>query len=1238
MPAAPNPFGLVPLGAKALKDFRARDEVGALSRLVAADIRRSDLLPFGVADNVVDRVNDLLVQPAIAGGLAKWLDTGDEQMREPLQAQFAQLLHFEEQGVDSEPLAALVVHLIETNLSRAKRSEREAIRLEGERTRRQLKGLEEQVADVGSTLGSSGPVTARSLETARAVVELPPSQADVIEKLVEVDADGAIPLEEALAAGGAQRVVDAIDGSPPWIENSSADVWQAAARLAESAGRIQQAQRGYERAADHPGATDRVRQLVRASNAARMQGDDSRAQELLEIARSEDAGNPAVLLRDAREELDADEKLKLLDQIDPVDDDQAGSVETVRAETLLAMREFGRAREAVARARRLQADTRNADELSASITLTEAELGMPDDSEYEVPSEALVSAAETFLTLANEMQDQHRWYEAAVLTGRAILSFGLAGNSSEASKLLDDVKADGRMLESVDARRLFASGALLLQRLDDVLALVPQSEDETDRLDRAAAHVMSGDAARSAAAVGELTELMKAGGEGSARAAYLLLCASTNNVEVEWNTDAEQLVAAEQPWTVTMLRAFRLTTEGDLEGAETHLRQHSDRPTALRYLVHLAGRREEHEKALRLAETLVQRYGAPVDRLQLAAALARDGRRDTAIDRLLALAHDENVSVDDRTTAYARAARLAQDAEKFPELEDIALEWARHDDSSDPRWVAILAMAMRFRHADALKAWGELGEPEADSLTRALLLSEVFMLAAEPVRALERIATLSDRFERPEELEVGLIFASIRLEEATPELSPELAARIRESYETFFERFPNSTRLRAIPIDPENPAESLIAAFGEQLEHRAEQTDELATGIRAGVTAVAMLAVAAGKSVGETLFLLPALPLEYPDDQFERLDRVDAAAAYEAGAAIWDPTAIFVVASLGPQLERKLRNALPASTVVRATQLDAARDPISSGGVGRGEISVVQGALAVGEWSDSDRATNDRRAVEMHRLATDLATVVVGNGQDDDELFTIASNNDAPPAIRSWAGTFAVARRDGLVIFSDDRVIRRSARELGLKAFGTLALLDVLVDRGACSADERDSARQRLLSRGAWGVRHSVDELVRLGREANWQPTPGLRAPLGDMTAWFSLLTRWAERILAFLDAVSREAPRDMDKWVHRAVDAATHDVGGDYLSHANAFLLAAINPLEDPPRMSDNGLRALISSLRRLRYFEVFRPPHDLLVTAVAEMLATADDDRVRALIFRRISDRLGDEDQALLRQHFVR
>jgi hypothetical protein len=346
----------------------------------------------------------------------------------------------------------------------------------------------------------------------------------------------------------------------------------------------------------------------------------------------------------------------------------------------MSKREWGPAREAIGRGRTLHADPRGPDELEAGLVLSEAQMGNPDG---ELPLEQLIGAGETFVRLADEMRARELWYGVAILTGRAILGFALGGNRNEASRLLDDAVAEERLLGTHEARRLLANGALLLQRLEDVLALVPVGGNESDQLDRAAANVMSGEPARSAAAAVELGELMRGGGEEQTRAAYLLLCAATNNEAVEWDVDAERLVAEEQPWTATMLKAFRLATEGDLAGAEAYIRPHTNNPTALRYLVHLAGRRDEHEKARRLAETLVQRTGASGDRLMLGSVLARTGQTGTAIEQLIALGRDPNASVDDRISAYARAAVLAQNSEQFAQLETISREWAVIDDSAD---------------------------------------------------------------------------------------------------------------------------------------------------------------------------------------------------------------------------------------------------------------------------------------------------------------------------------------------------------------------------------------------------------------------------------------------------------------------------------------------------------------------------------------------------------------------------
>jgi tetratricopeptide (TPR) repeat protein len=1217
----------MPMAKKAIEDFYARNEIASLFRHVKNDIRKSHLLPSGMAQDVVKRLDGLLVQPNIAGALQKWLDTGDSSIRQPLQASFEQLLNFD--GVGSDVLAKLVVDAIDANLFRAKRTDREAAHHDNQ----MLRGvLDELKADMARDFQSdAATVTARALRIARDVMGLGASTAAIVAKLIADDPDGAIPMQEALSAGGSAHVADAIRDDAPWLAQGSAPMWEAAGRLAQATGQLAEAQRAYEHAAAHAGVKDRARQLVRASYVAAERNEADASAKLLEAAREHDPQNPAVLLRDARDADDPSVTLAQLEAVEPVDDDQAVLAECIRAEALITVGNFDLAREAIDRARATGSDS-PADELDAIATLTEAHDGI--SASREPNTEKLSLAAETFLRLYHESSENGRWDVAGVYLGRAAVCLALAGNTPESRRRLDEAMGDGRLHTGSEARRVLVSAALLVRRFDVVLRLVPENDDETDRLERAAAQVLGGDPDMITAAATELRDLMGSAGPGADRAAYLLLCAATNNIEIPWDTDAEQMVAEREPLAAAMLHAFRLDAENDLEGAEAVVLPHSDQPDALRQLIHLALRRDAYMKAVRLSETLVQRTGAPTDRLLLASALDRSGQRSTAIDKLLALGRDEHASFDDRRIAWRRACLLQQEGEDFVELEATAREWAGKDPDPEPRWTVLLAIAMQMRHADALSEWRKFGEPAADALGRAQLLAEIFALAGEPPETLAMLASLSDQYDRPEDLEISLMLTTIRCGDI--ELEEDLEARIRESFKTFPERFPESRAMRAISLDLDDPVKSLIDALGEQLEHRSERTQALLAEIRVGRSPAAMLAAAAGRSTGETLFLLEGLPVTYPNDQFERLDKADAAAALATGA-IWDGSSIFVVAALRNDLEKPIRAALPASAVARATQQETAQDLAMANSEQRGEIAFTGSTLQLSEWSEFAQASNRHRIVEMHRLATNLPARPIPSDGEPDELITIAAS-EAPAPIRSWAATFAVARASGLPVYSDDRAVRRGAREIGLRAFGTMALVDVLQDKGMVSSEIRDRVRRRLLSHGALGARYTVEELVQLARQSNWQPNSALRAVLGDASVWFALASSWLDRVLGFLEAVFREAPSQMDSWVHRMIDVMTYDVGGDYESHARLLILAALNPFSEPIRMSDGGLQALIASVRRMRYFEIYCPQPDLLVQAMTVLLEAGEDSPTRAGLFAKVCARLSEQDQAQLRDRFVR
>jgi hypothetical protein len=672
------------------------------------------------------------------------------------------------------------------------------------------------------------------------------------------------------------------------------------------------------------------------------------------------------------------------------------------------------------------------------------------------------------------------------------------------------------------------------------------------------------------------------------------------------------------------------------------LRTHSDEPDALRFLIHISDKKGRPDRVLRFAKTLVERTGSASDRIVLAKALAQDGQQAIAVEQLRALARDPKAGKDEQSRAYGLASSLLQEKRDFGELERLGRDWGEVDADPYPRWLVVMSLAARFQHDDALAAWREFQSPVADTENRALLLAEVFAVAAEPVEALETIASLSDGFGRSERLEVALMHAALRLERVAPALPESLESRVRDSFNTFPERFPNSTLMRAVAIDPDDPVGSLVSTLGDQLEQRADHADQALRDVRTGTSPVAILATSAGRSVGEILMHLPALPLAYPDEQSDQLDRTDAADAYESGAAVWDAAAVFVAAALGNSVENAIRTALPSSTVARVTQTEAASDAVAPKGSGGGQLFLQEGFLRFVEESEYDRQSNERRAKETFRLTRDLTTAATPllAGSDDETLRNLMAivDRDAPTAVRGWAETLAIARAEALAVYSDDRAIRASARQLGLKAFGTPALLDVLVERGQIGADVRDEARARLLANGAWGVQPSVDELVQLAEASNWQPTVGLRAAFNDTSTWIARGARWADVVLGFLDRASSDAPDEMDLWTHRAVDALTEAIGGDYTTNSVNLLLVALSPVAHPARMSDSGLQALIPSLRKLTYFRYFRPPDDILVMAARTLLAGGESEQERAVILKIVLDRLGDDDQALLLDRFTR
>ena len=223
---------------------------------------------------------------------------------------------------------------------------------------------------------------------------------------------------------------------------------------------------------------------------------------------------------------------------------------------------------------------------------------------------------------------------------------------------------------------------------------------------------------------------------------------------------------------------------------------------------------------------------------------------------------------------------------------------------------------MLSRHAEALADLDAAGV-KASTLPQAELLSRILYQAAEPAQALARSAELSARFGRPEGLEALLIVMSPRAEE----LDPQTEAAVREAFETFTARFPNSKRIiqRELP-DSEEGIRQLLA----EMAPAGDRDREIVAGIRDGSTVTAVLAAVHGRSLSELWAALSILPLAYEEATLDDLELQDARRTL-ASPAVLDPTSLSVLALLGEEVAQAVLRALPGAQIPQASLQDADR-------------------------------------------------------------------------------------------------------------------------------------------------------------------------------------------------------------------------------------------------------------------------------------------------------------------------
>ena len=1067
------------------------------------------------------------------------------------------------------------------------------------------------------------------------------SAEDLVAELADEDPDGAQRLEDLLKEGGPMEVVVFLRGRQGPEEGDTLAFLVTAARIAAQIGQFAEAEEAYVWASRLDDLEDntRARQLVRAAAMAQVHAGEDRFRERLDQARALAPEHPGLAIAEARASRDGKWVLNRVANVAPENAQETALLHITRAQAHLALGDEQSATAELEEAR--LADRSNVAvrefESILPVVLAQDQLRRGQRANRR----ALLEAAEGFASLRQGLEEKARWDEAAQFAARTAEAYALAEEFEQAEAVIASVKRPDQL--GPEARTDLGRAALVTRRPELVLSFIEADDLRPEaRLLRAEAEALGGDATARQAAVASLAELLEADDEAIRQnAAFALLAASATEDDVAWNEDAAKLVAAARPMTAALLRAEHLWRNGEHEAAVEALLPHAGERQALRRLRDYAAQDKDFEKALDRSRSLIKQEPNALDRLTHAAILRDSGDEAEAKKEWRAIAEDKDLADQHRADAFRSLMELVGPRD-YGAMRDLARDW--HDQlpkSTEAVWHLAYALARLAEHAEAYKLLTD-NEAEARNLDQAQLVSEVLYRGAPKEEAVPRLDALSSSFERPEQLEGLLFMAFLEAEQEGIEFDEDLAKEIAERFNAFPERFPDSKLMSRVelPDTAEGLTELLRELHGESAEAQARVQKQIADG---ELPVAALAVVSTVKEVGAAWARLRSLPMSFAIPALDQHERAIAADAL-GGAAIWDPTSLCIAGGLGPEIEAKIKAALPGSMIANETLDDAAAASTGPGRRGRSETemgynpSAEQGFI---EEIPAEEVERQRlRAEGMLRLAKEL-DVQPAPGQDaDQDLVKLLDDPEESHAWKTFIGTVMLAERTKRPIYSDDRWIRKFAHEHGLRAFGTLALLDVMRERGMLEETARTQARLRLSASGGWGVALTPEEMALSAREAAWDISAAVTGAFWDRATWRGRPGERMEEFVALFQFAYDEAPETLGKWLRRAISAGTTMF--PHLSSqwwVRTLLLLAWGIEQPKPTVSQAAFHALIEEVKSLPPYLTGRPANDPVLAAMDETLSyfAGMPGEVRAYVFRRLQRRLPGLDGARAIHKFV-
>lgn len=1227
---------LTPMALAAYKSYRAGNLARNLDGLVRAQFERDPRLGPRATESLLEQWHYLHSDRQAATIIAGLLTTREAPYLEALEIRARAMLEGHEMlelGVDAT--VAQLVGAVRNNSVAAQKDPKQASQAATSTLLSAVEPLarEETVQRVEE--GISGLHALLAMPAPRVLI-LPASfdedQQRLLAELQQESESAAARLAEVLTASGVDGLASATRTMPGWAQAEPAAFWRTAGRVLLEAGRLDDAEVAFLQEAETPGAADVVAALMTAARVAEADGRPDDADAHLARARAVDDRHPLVGLFEASRAPTPAERLERCDAVEPATDAQRARKEAQRARALMELGRFDEALGAANISTEL-APHGDGPELATLATIWRARDRMPLKDRDDRP---LIDAARYQLRLYERKLAQGNPEAAAVAAARAALATAILGDLRAAAEAFDRAFGAGQPLHEEANSTLFEA-AITCGDAERARQLLPEEDDGVEsKLQRATVAMLAAETGAAAELLDEVLAEVESGELRDQAIRMRLAAAADPAVPVDpalarGLADAEPLVAG--------VLAQRALADHDFVAARQHISSHDD-PPSLAIRVEIAEQEGQLSEAVGLQAALTRRLPSSENLLRLAGLRARAGDLLGAIRDAMRLATDERKQRGVRDFAFGLAAQAASDAGEFGELEDIADRWGElSPNRDDPPWAQAFALARQHRHADALALIRrrEL-EPDTDG-NRHLLMAELYTHGvSEASERLRALRDLSERFNRPIELEQAFIVAVLATPDDQRPQDETLIARFQDAIRTFSERFPESNAIRAINIDEDEDGEAIVAKLAEVQgaddQEAVDARQDAIDGVRAGRYPVAFLAAMVGRSTAETIIRNGAHPLGVFDSETHELEVEAAQSALGEACAVFDETACLTIGLLSEPAQAALLGALPGSSAgqsVRDSLGEAVRRQM--GGEQVATMHVLPDGTPQIIEEDAQTIQRVRDAERVAEQIVEKLEVVADRALGDDRLAEALRDSSVRLPAAAAMSALAVAHHTGRVLYSDDRVLRGFARSLGLRAFGTTALIDAMHRRGVVPDEFAQSTLEEVVDLGVWSLGLTPVAYTDAARRGGFDLRRLGRPLLAD-----EALLRANPRLLhnaLLLAVLAEEAPDKLESWAQMIVLGYREILGLEPIFSASLLLAAQFDPsvaeIDDAVRSRNSKVAR---ALRTAEGLSASRPELDPVLGAVRRWLSAAKAEE-RYVVRDRIFAQLDEEVAAELRPH---